>query len=311
MAGLTNAQDTTLNNINTNTAQMLLQVNAILAQLGNLSADAVSIGTQIGIHDASDEAHATLFNALRNTVAGLRGDIDDIEASMVPDAAQAQYGLLLETLAMAGLAAREHEQTRLSRFQEITATIKNRGVVYGCTLTKTGTGRRLDLAEGKVFANGRTYPLPATDSAVAVPSNSGSASAVSIIYARLSGGVMGLAATALGGSLPDDGIEIARVTVPAGNTDVGLASCTVTDTARREPGWPLAQVSAAEVSVALNRVMPDTDYRVQVEVTSCSGGRHQLGEILAVDQLRNGCKLRSYGTCDNISCRLLVAHPGI
>ena len=63
--------------------------------------------------------------------------------------------------------------------------------------------------------------------------------------------------------------------------------------------------------MALNRTLPDADYIVGVEVVESSGGRLQNGDVYAKDKLKNGFKLTTSGTADDVDVRLLVSHPAI
>ena len=89
------------------------------------------------------------------------------------------------------------------------------------------------------------------------------------------------------------------------------AKVTITDSARREPGWPAIQKAPATVSVALNRTLPDAEYLVNVEVVGSTGGRLQNGDVYATDKLKNGFKLTTSGTADAVDVRLLVSHPAM
>ena len=214
------------------------------------------------------------------------------------------------------LAMKEHEQTRLTRFQEIRATIKNRGIKSGVTLSKSSTAtRNISCSDGVVFMKGREYPVANQTNTASVASNTTEKAGVVIIYMFLTeAGIIDVAATTLNGPLPEGAIELARATVPAGNTeenDPYLSKVTITDSARREPGWPNIQKSPATVSVPLNRTLPDAEYLVNVEVVGSTGGRLQNGDVYATAKLKNGFKLTTSGTADSVDVRLLVSHPAM
>ena len=217
---------------------------------------------------------------------------------------------------MAALAMKEIEQTRLTRFQELTATIQNRGVKSGVTLSKSSTAtRNISCSDGVVFMRGREYPVANQINTAAIASNTTDQAGTVIIYMFLTVNQdIDVAATTLNGAMPQGAIELGRATVPAGNTeenDPYLDNVVIADSARREPGWPQVQKAPASIAVALNRPLPDSSYMVEVEVESCIGGDLQSGEARVRDKLKNGFKLVTNGTADEVKVRMLVQHPSI
>lgn len=270
----------------------------------------------VGGEDGIDNIQA---KQLGNRTLYLKQKVDEMEGtvdSYSPDMQEALFAGLKLGMDHAALAMKEHEQTRLTRFQELRTVIKNRGIKSGVTLSKSTTAtRNISCSDGVVFMNGREYPVANQTNTASVASNTTDKSGVVIIYMfQTEAGIIDVAATTLNGALPDGAIELARATVPAGNTeenDPYLASVTITDSARREPGWPNIQKSPATVSVALNRTLPDADYIVGVEVVESTGGRLQNGDVYAKDKLKNGFKLTTSGTADDVDVRLLVSHPAM
>lgn len=230
-----------------------------------------------------------------------------------------QEGILTSLLFaadMSALALKEVEQTRFTRFQELYATIQNRGVKSGVTLSKSSTAtRNISCSDGVVFMRGREYPVANQTNTAAIASNTTGKAGTVIIYMFLtSAQEIDVAATTLNGAMPAGAIELGRATVPAGNTeenDPYLARVTIADSARREPGWPSVQKAPASVAVALNRALPDSSYLVDIEVESCIGGDLQTGEVQPKDKLKNGFKLVTSGNADEIKVRMLVQHPAI
>lgn len=270
----------------------------------------------VGGEDGIDNIQA---KQLGNRTLYLKKKLEEMEGTVdgyAPDMQEALFAGLQLGLDLGALAMKEHEQTRLTRFQELRATVKNRGVKSGVTLSKSSTAtRNISCSDGVVFMNGREYPVANQTNTASVASNTTEKSGVVIIYMFLTeAGIIDVAATTLNGPLPEGAIELARATVPAGNTeedDPYLASVTITDSARREPGWPNIQKSPAMVSVPLNRTLPDAEYQVMPEILSCVGGGHQAGEARVRDKLKNGFKLTVNGTADDVDVRLLVSHPAM
>lgn len=270
------------------------------------------VGGEDGIDNRPHQQLAARTRYLKNLIEKMSGTVEAFDPSM-------QEGLfagLKLGIDLAGLAMKEHEQTRLTRFQEIEAVIKNRGIKSGVTLSKSTTAtRNISCSDGVVFMGGREYPVANQENTASVASNTTDKAGTVIIYMfQTAAGIIDVAATTLNGALPDGAIELARAKVPAGNTeenDPYLENVTITDSARREPGWPQVQKSPASVAVALNRTLPDAGYHVCVEVLDRAGGAQQEGDIRATDRLKNGFKLVTTGSADNVKVRLLVAHPGI
>lgn len=270
------------------------------------------VGGEDGIDNiqAKQLGNRTLY--LKEKLDGMQDTVE----SYSPEMQEALFAGLKLGLDLGALAMKEHEQTRLTRFQEIRATIKNRGIKSGVTLSKSSTAtRNISCSDGVVFMNGREYPVANQTNTASVASNTTEKSGVVIIYMFLTeAGIIDVAATTLNGPLPEGAIELARATVPAGNTeenDPYLSKVTITDSARREPGWPNIQKSPATVSVPLNRTLPDAEYLVNVEVVGSTGGRLQNGDVYATDKLKNGFKLTTSGTADSVDVRLLVSHPAM
>lgn len=256
---------------------------------------------------------------LGNRTAYLKEQVEAMGATVEAFDPSMQAGIfagLQMALDMAALAMREHDQTRKTRFQELTAVIKNRGVKTGVSITKSTTAtRNITVSNGTVFMGGREYPVANQANTASIASNTTDAEGVVIIYMFLtSSGVIDVAATVLNGELPDGAIELARARVPAGNTEASdpyLGSVAITDTARREPMWPAVQAAPAYATVSLNRTLPDNEYLVDVEILSAAGGSQQLGEVYAADKLKNGFKVLLTGTADDVNVRLLVQRPEI
>jgi hypothetical protein len=209
---------------------------------------------------------------------------------------------------LAGLANREHIKTLKQRIQTGIVTISNRGVIVGCTVSKSGTSiRNLSLAAGSFFADGLTIPCPAMENSALVASNPGGVAQVCYGYVFVdNNGVMRFSVTEFGEIVPDTGIPICRITVPAGNTQVSdpnLSSVTISDVRRIEAGYPIQVNSIAYTSVALPYSMLDTAYTVFIDVQRAKGGMHQRSTVYAGDKATNGFKMYVEGSIDDVNVR--------
>lgn len=190
-------------------------------------------------------------------------------------------------------------------------TLYNRGVVTGCAVSKsTDATRNLNVEEGLIFAHGRQYAVSELLNTAAVPTNSGDSAATCYAYLyEADDGTIKCDCTELGEDVPDNGIAIALLTVPAANTedsDAYLEEVTLTDIRRLEPNWPLAAGSPEPVDVVLETALDTTDYHVSLQVLDCEGGRTQIGEVYVADQLTNGFKVYATGGADAIEVRYFV-----
>lgn len=245
--------------------------------------------------------------AARGGKANLDARLDQYDA-FDPGSIAALYGFMALGIDLSGLANREHLKTLKQRIQTGIVTITNRGVITGCTVSKSSTSiRNLSLAAGSFFADGLTIPCPAMDNRALVASNPGSVAQVCYGYVYVdSSGVVRFSVTEFGDIVPDNGIPICRITVPAGNTqisDPNLASVTISDVRRIEAGYPVQMNSIAYASVALPYAMLDTDYTVLLDMQSLKGGRHQRSTVYAGDKAVNGFKLYADSSLDSVTVR--------
>jgi hypothetical protein len=233
-----------------------------------------------------------------------------------PDMQNAIFANLMVAMDAAGLAMRELERWKNVRLQEGEITIFNRGVIIGCAVSASSVAaRNLDLLAGKFFAHGREFSFNDEEAVAAVPGNSGAESAVCYAYLMIDGsGIAKCNCTGLGEAVPENGTEVAMLTIPAGNTeatDPNLDNVTIGDTRRLEPLWPMIAQNPAWESIALDHILPDAGYAVFPDIVSFEGGVHQLGELLTQDKLKNGFKLMLTGTVDAVKVRYLAGRIGI
>jgi hypothetical protein len=209
---------------------------------------------------------------------------------------------------LAGLASREGVKTIRRRFQTGVARITNRGVIAGCTVSKsTGAVRNLSLASGAFFMNGVEIACPAVPNGALVPANPDAASQICYAYIFLNAeGRVQFATTSFGEPVPDGGLALYRVTVPAENTgatDPNLASVTLADVRRVEAGYPVQVNSFPYASVALPYAMIDSDYAVHLDILDFKGGGNQRPMVYPGDKAGNGFKIYVQGSLDAVNVR--------
>jgi len=191
--------------------------------------------------------------------------------------------------------------------QEGVITLTNRGVVTGCTVSKSNTAaRNLHLAAGTCFANGRCYGVDSGENAASVPSNIASGAAT--VYAYLHAGVDGLwhlAVTAIGQSVPDGAIAIYMLTIPANSTDATdpqLANVNITDVRRMEPQFPQLFDNSKPIPIAINW-LAGNDYTLAFDVVSATGAPCDASHVIVASRANNGFTLYLASAADNVVLR--------
>lgn len=218
-------------------------------------------------------------------------------------------GIAAGALDLAGMASKGIQSIRGHWIQEGEATLRNRGVVAGCAVAK-GAARALNLSAGKCFIGGRIYLVDTLDAAAIVPDNAGAVAATAYAYLTPhADGTYHLAVTALAGSVPDSGIEIYRLIIPAGNTaasDAALASVTLADTRRIEANFPRVLDAPPEASVVL-KLLRSNDYRLDIDVVSAVGAPCDARQIVTASRATNGFILRLASAADQVVVRWRVS----
>lgn len=250
------------------------------------------------------------FGNLEGRVAQNELDLEGVDAD-AQNAVDGQVGMAMD---MAALANRELERWKAVRLQEGAVTILNRGVISGCVITTAGSEsatRNVKIDAGRAFGYGVVFGVPEKWGVAAVPSNNTDEAADCYTYLIIDDdGVVQCNCTDLGEDVPDNGIPLYRLTVPADNnenTDAYLAAVTFTDVRRLEPQWPLIAQNPAWEYIPLQSVLPDGEYAVYTEIQSFEGGEHQRGEAIITDRLKNGFKLYITGTADAVRVRYTVS----
>jgi len=198
-------------------------------------------------------------------------------------------------------------KTELATLERGEVTIQNRGLISGCALSKSGSAaRNLNITTGRAFRNGRAEFIASEDNAASVPNNTtGSAKTVQA-YLDSNGD---LVVTAIGESVPADGLALADIDIPDGNTDGTdpfLAAVTITETVPRRLAWPTAMATPPTAVVAVeSQEDPDfTPYTVHLELVSWVGERPQ---VQVTDHDDDEFTIALLGAADSVVIRYLVA----
>lgn len=250
--------------------------------------------------DAASAGYGSLqarLTTLQSQVEAVGADMQNVEQSAVLEA-------LMQVRTALGMA----DALRFGPWQQQgQVTIGNRGVVSGCWVSKSTTAvRNLNITVGLVFANGRTYGVLEGDNAASVPPNTGSgAVTVSAYLYPHAAGDWRLAVTAIGQSVPADGMEIYRLTIPANSTDATdphLAAVTLTDVRRIEADWPVLMSIPPETYILLPRALRTGNYRLHLEPVAWSGPQDRP-EMQVASRAANGFTLRLISPHDAVTVR--------
>lgn len=261
-------------------------------------------------HEGRLAARESEINAARGGKANLNARLtemaSDIGATSV-DMQNASSAALKFALDQAALANYGVRALREQAQQEGVVTIKNRGIVKGCSVSKSTTAaRNLNITSGVCFANGRAYSVSDGNNAASVPSNIGSSSVV--VYAYLfqdANGLWRLAVTPIGTTVPDGAIIIYNLTIPANSTDAtdpNLTGVAMTDVRRIEAQFPQLLNSPASVSPAL-QTLSANDYNLAFDVVSAIGAPCGSRHIVVSSRATNGFSVYLASAADNVVLR--------
>ncbi len=192
--------------------------------------------------------------------------------------------------------------------QEGEITLTNRGVITGCTITKSTTAaRNLNLVGGSAFMSGRRYLAPSKDNTAIVPPNTTAANVTvkAYLYFNAASQVMRLAVTNIGDALPVDAIHLYNITIPPASTDATdpyLNNVTLTSVRRVESSFPRLLDNPAITTISINTLRA-ADYRLDFDVVSFSGGQCDPDNIAIQSRATNGFTLALASDADNVVVR--------
>ena len=260
--------------------------------------------------DGRVAAKETEITAARNGKANLGARLDDMAANIsatsvdMQNASVAAVKFALDQAALANYSIQAFKQLLQ---QEGEITIQNRGVVSGCTATKSVTAaRNLTLSTGVCFANGRAYSVAGSVNTASIPSNTGTGSVT--VYAYLyqdAGDLWRVAVTAIGQQVPSGAIRIYSITVPANSTDAtdpNLTNVALTDIRRVEANFPARLNSPAQASAVINGLSAN-DYRLDFDVVSATGAPCDDAAIVVFSRATNGFTVQLASAADNVTLR--------
>lgn len=257
------------------------------------------------LKERADQVDAA--RAGRPTLGDRLTQIESTQQQLDIDYQNAQTAALKYALDQAAQANWGVRALREQAQQEGEVSIANRGIVTGCTASKSTTAaRNLHLAAGRCFAKGRAYDVAAGQNQASVPPNTGSGAVT--VHAYLyegAGGAWRLAVTNIGQAVPAGAVPLYSLTVPAGSTDATdptLANVTLTDMRRIEPQWPLLLDSPASAAVQINPLSAN-DYHLSFDVLAATGAPCEAKSVLATSRAPNGFTVLLASAADDVRVR--------
>lgn len=252
----------------------------------------------------------TQAKQLANRTAFLKQQIDQALAGIGTDGTNALVGALSEALGLVGVVDRRLRTLQSQFLQQGGVVIKNKYVIQGFVLTKSDI-RALHLSQTGTVGSGISIAridglrisLADDDYHVSVETNPTSAPITRYAYLLNTGD--GVYAVRIGPSVPDAGLLLYQLTIPANDTANNLSAVTLTDQRmiQAENGWTRAVTPEAIVALAHALVSPA--YQVALEVESATLPE-QIGRLEVVDRQTNGFKVRMSGSADNVRLRYSV-----
>lgn len=253
-------------------------------------------------------ANTSEINAARGPESSIGARLNKIDINIIgldPDMQNMVNAALMQAMQYSSLANWEIVKTLKQRFQTGTATIYNRGVIKGTDVTIGSGTRNLDIASGTIFIHGRIIPVSKMLNSAVVPQNDDFTNpAFCYSYVYLDGnGVVQHDCTSLGQEVPENGLKLYKIDMPANSTeqtDPNLTGVTFTDQRRVEAEFPMYVVSAAFIYIPLEFNMLDAKYEVSIDIDSFQGSGFQKGYVYITDRLANGFKIYTNGSIDKI-----------
>lgn len=214
----------------------------------------------------------------------------------------------------------ELDKWKNQRLQQGTVIIYNKLVVDGAIIGKVAGTRNIQItktgtytagASSKVYIDGKDIRVYDEQNVAMVPTNPGAAAINYYAYLAWDAG-QGKYRVYVTTTVPDNGLKLYQITVPAGDQAVNLDACTFIDQRRLEPGHPsyYSTKPFALVSPVGYPMLDTPGYDVLLTIEGASD-LDKVGRLEAYDKASNGFKVRPSGSADNIQLRWTIANPDI
>ena len=264
---------------------------------------------------------------LANRTAYLKGITDEVIAArggnltlgdrlasfgiLDPNESAAHYGAIMGLFDMAGALRQQVNAATGRRSQSGEIAFVNRGIISGCAITRSVTANRnLNLSVGSIFVGGKAYVVAAGTNVASVPQNTSlTASGTAYVYLqKLVSGLWSAACTAIGDTPPVGTVTIARLMIPANNTDANDAHIAnvviILDplTTRVEPNFPMLLARAPNFYQRI-APLPDNSYALDFDIVSAVGAPCTPDNVLVTSRANNGFGILMTSAADDIVVR--------
>ncbi|RII34298.1 hypothetical protein D2A34_14205 [Clostridium chromiireducens] len=227
--------------------------------------------------------------------------------------------IVAETLQKVGAINKELEKWQKQRLQQGLVYLYNKYVITGCIVSKMSNSRYLQISltgtyvagnVSKVSVDGKYVGISDEQMIAMVPMNTDSITDVYYLYIDYDN-TQGRYRSYLAATVPDGKLTLYKITVPANDTGMDLASVTLTDVRRIEA---INTIRNTEPYVLVNipgfPMLDAGDYDVNATV-ELSSNVMAVGEIIIYDKQANGFKIKITGSADNIKIRWTLLNPDI
>lgn len=257
----------------------------------------------------------TELDAAKGDKASVGERLDEMSTqlqSLSPDYQDDLSATVMFAMDQAALANRSVQSLKEQMQQEGEVTIRNRGVVTGCAVTRSTTAaRNLNLENGIAFMNGRIFAAPAKENAASVPTNTSNSSVTvhAFLYFHEDSQRMRLSVTAIGDDVPAHGIHVYDITIPADSTDEtdpSLDYVTLTNVRRIEPEFP-SNLSSPRTETISIKDLRDSDYRIDIDLVSAVGEPCRSEQVEVLSRATNGFTLQLATGADDVVVRWRVS----
>ena len=266
------------------------------------------VGGPNGVSNTQAKQLANRTAYLKGEVEQTQEDLQNLSAGVDDQAQNALVAAIAQALSLGGVNAKALEDLRARALSQGTAVLKNKWVTAGCALVKsdiralhlTLSGAYVPGDYSSAYIDGQIRHIADDDYHVTVPSNNGASAQTYWAYLHNDAGVY---RASIAETIPDDGLKLYEITVPAGDTANNLDAVTLTDrrTVQAYNGYTIGTVQEVYVALpypALNA--PDYDVALTVESATDFGA---VGPLEVADKQQNGFKIRAQGSADNVALR--------
>lgn len=272
------------------------------------------VGGPDGVSNTQAKQLADRTKWLREYAEETRSQHEKLAQGIDETAQNAIIAAVDQALTLAGVNTKSIRNITERVLNQGTAVVKNKWVIDGMVLTKSDI-RALDLSQtgtvgsgvSKAYIDSAIRHIPDDDYHVTVPKNSSSSDETYYAYLHHDGNTYRVGVEQ---AVPEDGLQLYEILVPAGDTADDLSNVTLTDRRLIQAynGWVVGTIQDLYIPLpypALNA--PDYDVHLTIEDADDTG---EVGPAEVLDKQINGFRVRVRGSADNVRLRWTMMNPG-